>query len=296
MQSLPIPESQLATWSNQGAITAATNTYNSLNNALRTSLQSVDFELYLQGSYRNRTNIRADSDIDVVAQLKSFIYNQSELPINERSLYSKTFQDATYTLPQFRSDVLGALQSYYGSSSVSIGNKSLKVASESGRLGADIVVCLGYRRYQSFSGAQTPFVEGIAFWTTRENRLIVNYPKVHYENGVTKNSNTHDWFKPIVRLFKNARRHLVEANTIRDDLAPSYFLECMLYNVPNSSFGTSYQDAFCAAVNWLNKADLTKLTCQNEQLPLFGGTSEQWSTQSACAMLREFANLWNNWR
>jgi hypothetical protein len=294
---LPIPESQLDTWSTEGASVTAKTTYDSVKKTLETSLSSVDFETYLQGSYRNSTNIRADSDVDVVVELKSaFTSNKSELSQDDRGLYDRTYSDATYTLAQFRNDVFGALVNHYGGGSVSVGNKSLKVVKGSGRLGADLVVCVEYRKYRSFSGAGTSYMGGIAIWDARGSRWVVNYPKLHYDNGVTKNSQTHDWYKPTVRMFKNARSYLMDNNTITENLAPSYFLECMLYNVPNSNFGVSFHQTYYAIMKWLNATDITRLVCQNEQLPLVGSTPEQWSTASINGTIHELTNVWNNWR
>lgn len=187
---MPISESQLETWSNQGAVNSAKDTHESIRNALQSSqaLRPRDFEVYLQGSYKNTTNIRGDSDVDVVVQLNSTFYSDiTALSASAASLYRQTFPSADYTWSHFRADVLAALQAYYGSSNVTEGNKSLKIKAGAGRLAADVVVCLQYRRYQQFWGAATPFVEGILFFTRRENRPVINYPKLHYENGVTKN-------------------------------------------------------------------------------------------------------------
>jgi hypothetical protein len=86
----------------------------------------------------------------------------------------------------------------------------------------------------------------------------------------------------MVRIFKNARTYLVDQGTISDDLAPSYFLECLLYNVPDDNFGGSLQDTFVAAFNWLWKAvKVDSLLCQNRQLKLFGDTPELWDVAKA---------------
>jgi hypothetical protein len=91
-----------------------------------------------------------------------------------------------------------------------------------------------------------------------------------------------------VRLFKNCR------GSISGDATPSYFLECMLYNVPNSKFGSSYRDTFCNIVNWLSEASLNDFVCQNGQLKLFGLTPEQWNTNQARTFINNLISLWNN--
>ena len=57
---MPIPESQLETWSHQGSITQSSNTYNTIKNVLEASTTPYagkNFKVFLQGSYGNDTNI-----------------------------------------------------------------------------------------------------------------------------------------------------------------------------------------------------------------------------------------------
>ena len=58
----------------------------------------------------------------------------------------------------------------------------------------------------------------------------------HYENGVTKNRNTNNYYKPIIRMFKNIRSYLVDQNIISIKAATSYYIECLLYNVDDVLF------------------------------------------------------------
>jgi len=283
---MAIPESQLETWANQGAITTAKSTADSIKNALNSYDDwpvGVDFEVYLQGSYKNDTNVRGDSDVDVVVQLNSTFY--SNLSEDQKNILSLT--PASYSLPNFRADVLKILKDYYGQSQIIEGNKSIKIKANNGRLPADVVVCSQYRQYKTVNSYD--YIEGMCFWTTNDNRQVINFPKSHYDNGVSKHQNSNKWHKPVVRLFKNCR------GSVSDDTTPSYFLECMLYNIPNSNFGTSYGDTFCNIVNWLNKNSLDNFVCQNGQLNLFGTSQEQWNTSEAKTFINNLISLWNNW-
>lgn len=298
---MSIPESQLETWSHQGAVTTAKNTHESIRNALdrHTWPTGVNYEVYLQGSYKNTTNIRGDSDVDVVAQLNStFKRDLSDLSDYQKNLYYQAYDTATYHWENFRADVLTALCNYFGSSAVNIGNKSIKVTgnSNSNRLPADVVACMQYRKYKHFrSLSDQNYVEGMVFYTLREDRKVINFPKVHYQNGTKKNGKTSGWYKPTIRIFKNARTHLVTKGIISKELAPSYFLECLLYNVPDVKFTSNHQDTFCNVINWVLEADMNSFVCQNEQVYLFGNTPEQWSSTSAKEFLGELVDLWNNW-
>ena len=283
---MAVPESQLETWSHQGAVATAKATADSIKNALDSYNywpDGIDYEVYLQGSYKNNTNIRGDSDVDVIAKLNSTFYSNLS---DEQKRYLG-LSPASYGWSEFRADVLKGLKDYYGQNLISEGNKSLKVKADNGRLPADVVACAQYRRYKTLNIYD--YVKGMCFWSRNDNRQIINYPKIHYNNGVSKHQNCNNLYKPSVRMFKNIR------GCISGDTTPSYFLECMLYNVPNSNFGTSYQDTFCNVVNWLDKADLENFACQNEQLKLFGITPEQWDINQAKLFIKNLISLWNNW-
>lgn len=81
---MAIPESQLETWSHQGAVTTAKTTADSIRNALDSYSSWPDgiyFEVYLQGSYKNDTNIRGDSDIYDKANLDDFFCQNCQLKL-----------------------------------------------------------------------------------------------------------------------------------------------------------------------------------------------------------------------
>jgi predicted nucleotidyltransferase len=108
--SVPVPESQLSTWSNQGATGSAAATYESIRRALTaaTAPRAVrGAEIYLQGSYKNDTNVRGDSDVDIVVQLNDTTYsNSTRLSADDRARYEAGFTRADYQWADFRRDVL----------------------------------------------------------------------------------------------------------------------------------------------------------------------------------------------
>ncbi len=286
-----IPETQLEIWSHQGAVTTAKCTHESIRSALNYYEwpDDVNFEVYLQGSYKNDTNIRGDMDVDVVIQLNSTFY--SNLSKEQKECLGLSI--ASYGWNDFRLNVLSSLKDYYSSLTITEGNKSIKAESTSGRLPADIVVCAQYRKYKSLSNYE--FVEGMTFWTRNENRQVINYPKLHYKNGVAKQESTSGWYKKTERMFKNVRNYLEENHYIPDSSVPSYFLECLLYNVPDRKFGGSFGSTFYNVVSWFAGARFDGFICQNKQLLLFGGTPERWSIDSADKFVQNLAKLWGDW-
>ena len=283
---MPIPEHQLASWSGLGAQQASQDTHNSVRRALAQYSwpQGMDHEVYLQGSYRNHTNIRGDSDVDIVVETSAVF--QSNLTREDKAHLG--FYPGGYQWENFRDQVKLALTNYYGTRSVSEGNKCLKVAGNGNRLDADVVPCMTYRNYNQ---ALTSHAAGITF-RTRFGIWIINYPKLHYDHGALKNGACGSSYRPNIRVFKNAR------NRAGNDF-PSYFLECLLSNVPTDRFTNSHADTYEGALNYLLRAQdsgsLAAFVCQNGQQQMFGTALHQTRLESARVFISSLVNLWSNW-
>lgn len=298
---MPIPEAQLNTWSHQGAITTSSAAYASIRHALlKTSspLANRGVEIFLQGSYANSTNIYGDSDIDVVVLYKDTFYkDMSALAPAQQQMHERVFPPATYNWADLRGEVLTALRSHYGAGSVSVGTKAIKVETGSGRRASDVVPAMQFRRYATFADKDNLSAHwGIQFFDSPGNP-VVNYPKYHIERGEDKNkdSRTRGRYKATVRLFKNLRNYLVDNNLLDEKAAPSYFLECMLHNVPDNLFGGSFSDSVPAILGYLLKTPYAPFLCQNGVTPLIGSGSTQWPAENFAAFVVAAQHAWNNW-
>jgi len=295
---MSIPESQLETWSHQGSITQSSSTYATIRTALNaadTGYAGKDFEVFLQGSYGNDTNIYSESDVDVVIRLDStFHHDLTSLPAEQVAGFTAAHTDAPYRYAEFKAHVQTALEKSFGQS-VKPGKRAIKLVAAGGRRDADVVVATQYRRYHRFiSMSDQRYDLGICFFTADGIR-IANYPKYHSENCTAKHKGTNQWFKPMVRIFKNMRGKLVDDGVIDKKLAPSYFIEGLLYNVPEDKFKSSYGDTFVACWNWLHNADRTKFVCPNNQYYLLGDLMVTWPAPDCDKFLESVKDLWNNW-
>ncbi len=304
---MAIPESQLETWAKQGATVTAKSTHESIrvaleseNSPIRNRIKNGEVEIYLQGSYKNDTNIRGDSDVDMIVELNTtFGHNAHELPLEQKQLHDLAYGGALYKWENFRADIISALVSYYRGSHIDLtGNKSIKLLPAPGRLKADIVPTIKYRKYSHFFGDDKFHAErGIKFYHRTTKRAIINFPHHYYHNGKDKNSEnrTNGWFKPTVRILKNARSYLVDKNILSKETAPSYFLQSLIYNVPNNLFGTNYETTIFNVLKYLWETPVDNFICQNEQHPLFGETEEHWNIEDAVISIRKLVELWDNW-
>jgi hypothetical protein len=297
---MAIPESQLSTWSSQGSVTQSATTYETIKKALESPdapQHSRSFDVFLQGSYGNDTNIFAESDVDIVIQYKgAFFHDLTALPAEQKAAFQSAFSDGTYPYASFKADVITSLQTAFGAA-VKPGKKAIKVEANGSRRNADVVVAFDFRRYHSFSGSQNSnYEEGICFFTT-EGVRIANYPKQHSVNLTAKHQITGGNFKPIVRIFKNMRVKMVDKGIIRKGSAPSYFIEGLLYNVPDSLFSGSYASMVLNILRWLHQTtDRSKFVCANEQYYLLrDGFPECWPCSDGTEFIAGAVNFWDKW-
>jgi hypothetical protein len=297
---MAISENQLDTWAKQAPKQQFVDTYGSI----RTVLMSTNapyhgkraFEVHLQGSYGNETNVYGDSDVDiVVCTSDTFGYDLNDLAQNQQDLYrSSNGPNVQSACGPFKQEVIAWLSRYYGSPSVLPGKKAILLKGNGSRRDADILVCTEYRHYYRYAFAGDPsFDSGVRFYTT-DGTSIVNYPKQHADNCTAKHQATNGWFKPTARIFKNMRNRMINRNIIGDDVAPSYFIEGMLCNVPNPNFGTSFQSTVANCLNWVRSANELNLMCANQLRPLVGdGSADAWPTSNFSSFITEAIKFWN---
>lgn len=296
---MPIPESQLDTWSHQGSVTGSAGTYQTIRKALLapdSGYADKSFDVFLQGSYGNDTNIYSESDVDVVICLESsFRYDLTNLQPIEAQAYRSYVTPATYSYEQFKAAVILQLQKTFGAVNISVGEKAIKIKSTPTRRSADVVVCWEYRSFKSFS-LQNPndYAPGIIFTTPRGE--IINYPKQHSANLSAKHQDTQSMLKPMVRILKNIRSRMVDQGYLEKGVAPSYYLEGLFYNVPVEQYVVgSYGDTFCNGLNWLSKTDKSKLVCANWRYYLLGTSNVQWNEADLNTFLDAACKLWREY-
>ena len=284
---MPIPNSQLSTWSSQGSQVRSQRTYESIRRALDPHFWPAAMgqpSVYLQGSYRNHTNIAGDSDVDVVAESANLFY--SNLTVEQR--HAMGLQPGGFTWTDFRDEVQAVLEDHYSPGKVRPGDKCIHVGGSGERLNADVVPCTEYRRYLPSGG----YAKGITFWTRSTGVQVVNYPELHYANGTRRNHACSGNYKRMIRVFKNAR------NAAGSNF-PSYFMECLLYNVPVHRFSGGYHTMFHGVLTDLLAArqngSMAGWTCQNGQQQMFGTAVHQIRVAAAYACIDALVDLWNEW-
>jgi Nucleotidyltransferase domain len=209
----------------------AENACRVVTNAVKNSpeLAKWNIEVFIQGSYRNNTNVRLQSDVDVCVCLNDTITTDYSFAPG-RSDTTQGIVPAKYPYSQFKNDLQQALINAFGASNVKRGNKAFNIKENSYRVTADVVPCLEHRRYNSSGG----YVKGTSLWPDNGSAWIHNFPAQHYSNGVGKNKETSGYFKDTVRIMKNLRNRMDEQGIASAKPIASFFNECLVWNTPNA--------------------------------------------------------------
>ena len=232
-------------------------------------LSERKIEIFSQGSYRNNTNVRQDSDVDICVRCMDMFYTNFSTAegFNENDVDLKK---TSYTYTQFKDEVEQALVAKFGRNSVTRGNKAFDIHANSYRVDADVVACFEHRRYThcDYDG-HYKYLSGTEFLTDNGKR-IVNWPHQNYENGVKKNRDTSNRYKLITRILKGLRNEMSEKSFDSAKLIPSYLIECLAWNAPNEAFN---HDSYTADVRYV-LAHLFNNTIKLEDCIAWGEVNE----------------------
>lgn len=206
--------------------------------ALSSNLQNRKILVFTQGSFRNRVNVRQESDVDVGVMLYDYFLAQYPKGKVDADF---GISDASYPFSQFKNELEEALVAYFGRAAVTRGNKAFDIKATEFHVEADVVPLFEFRQYWDSGNYRA----GVALLPDNGGR-IENYPErlvdywpptpLHYENGVAKNNQTSRRFKGMVRILKKLRIELEDAGNAAAAAVPGYLVECLVWNSPNWCF------------------------------------------------------------
>ena len=272
------------------------NAIGAIRNAINASpkLKNRQIKIFTQGSYRNRVNVRQDSDVDV-----GVLCSDSFIPLYPEGTTRETFGNvlADYTYKQFKNELEEALASHFGRAAVKRGNKAFNIRETTYHVEVDVAPFFEYRRYEKngscYCGVALRPDNGGSVHNYPE-RLLGSWPStpLHYENGVSKNNNTSRRFKGVVRILKKLRNEMEEADFSSAKAIPGYLLECMTWNAPNAGFAGSTGDVRIQAVLlhiWSNTKDDTSCNtwCEVDDIKYLFHASQPWTRQAAHTFIDE---------
>lgn len=256
------------------------NTVKEIRAAINASakLNRRNIRVFVQGSYRNRVNVRQDSDVDIGVECEDVMF--SDLP-EGKTKADFGITPAEYTYAQFKNEVGEALTEYFGRAAVTRGDKAFDIKATQRQVEADVAPFFQHRRYRSDGG----FDRGVELRSDSGGRII-NWPEQHYDNGVAKHTRTSQRFKKIVRILKCLRNEMEEKGREAAKPIPSFLIECLVFNAPTRCFGNDkWHDDVMAVLAFLRENTVSDHLCNDwgevsELKYLFRG-SHKWTRQQA---------------
>ena len=185
------------------------------------------FSVYAKGSYANNTNVKSDSDVDIVVECSDACYWQEHDPAKGGHPSASPYT-GPWTPEKLRTEVAAALEKKFPGA-VTTGTTAFEVDASSARVNADVVPSFQYKLY--FSDGS--YRQGTKVFKA-DGTSVVNYPKLQLELGRAKNVRTNGLYKKTVRILKRLENELVSKGLTEE--VPSYLLECLIYNCPEEYF------------------------------------------------------------
>ncbi len=252
-------------------------------------LKEKSTETFGQGSYANDTNVRLNSDIDINVRYTGGFY--FKLPVDTKREDFGLNNPTTYSFEEYKNDVENALVKKFGRKEVIRDDKCITVKGNSYRIETDVVPTWNYRRYEKDGS----YVLG-AKLITDKGKEIINYPKQHISNGISKNANTSRRFKRLTRLHKKLRYKMIEDGEVVNDSITSFLLECLVWNVPNNLMNDydTWTERLRQSIIYIYNNTKTDEQCKSwgevsELLYLFHG-GRKWTPSNVNSYMQQ---LWN---
>ncbi len=189
---------------------------------------NCSLKIYAKGSYANNTNVRSDSDVDIAVECAEALYwDESE----KGNRTSGEPYEGVWTPAKLKIELISAMEAKFPGQVDSTGSTAIQINSSSARIDADVVPCFSYQYYM-----KSETRDGTKIFKT-DGSSIVNYPAQQIENGTAKNNRTGYAYKKGARLLKRIENAMAEDGSFRE--LPSFFMECLAYNCPDSVFTLS---------------------------------------------------------
>jgi hypothetical protein len=223
---------------------------------VRKVLGDSDYETFLQGSYKNGTALEDMNDVDIVAVRRSPPTHgtlEERWAFLARDVTQRLQQEPRFTGRWTRED------------------KCIRLNTQEG-LKIDIVPAI--------SASGNPASDPITLYSVRERRETKNWPRGHQEGARRKGTATNGHYKQAVRLFKWWRNCHFSSRRV----APSYYLECLLYSMPDKLFGGDLATWFVELARTIGHRFPDARAWHSQTLPRLAGkgnllSSEEWGAR-----------------
>ena len=250
------------------------------------ALRARSIRVFTHGSYRNNTNVRQESDVDICVCLMDVLFDEYAYAPGLSRMHTGIVA-SDYSFSAFKQEVGNALTNVFGRNSVNRGRKVWAVRENTYRVSADVAPTFEQRRYYWLRDGAFTYASGTKLLTD-DGRAIENWPDQHAANLTAKNERTARQFKKIVRITKRLRDEMDTHGIAGAADVPSCLIEGLLWNAHDDHFvqRTLLESARAVlqevAVHTSPAATCAHWTEVSGMKPLFG-PNQTWSQASAHA-------------
>ena len=269
------------------------------------NINPSDVDIYLHGSYANKTNIYFPSNMEIVVELKRTpSYDPVMKPNSKYRLYNNYYVETMldFTPSDFMGYLFDALQELT-ENTCTVGNKFIDIPAGRGiKHTLEVTPAFTFNYIEQSDVPQMTMPEqgigrrtfkGILVYDRDVVSHIVTFPKLHARNGHAKDIATNGNFLKAVRMFKTINRIGMRESEFQSNRG--YFIQCLLFNIPNEVYvAPDLNRLFYKVLNFLLNADFEGFASQNLVWQLFGSTNEFWKLENAHRFVRDIKWLYDN--
>jgi hypothetical protein len=263
-----------------------------------TILAPHDIEVLGTGSFKNRTHIPTESDVDVAVIYKDVFFNEwrfadsraaSNPAVVQELMREANVVPATYEFSEYKGDVEAALVAHFGRAAVRRGDIAFDIRENTYRVDSDCVAMFEHRQWWRDDSGHLAHTAGTRF-ISDSGVDTLNFPQQQFINGEDKHDRTDRNFKKVVRIVKNLCNEMNEAGIAEAEPIPSFLIECLIYQVPDQEFDRpTFYAELRAVLAWLFNntmpgTDCSQWTEENEIKFLFH-SAQPWTQEQAHAFI-----------
>ena len=190
-------------------------------------------DIFGKGSYKNNTNVRLNSDMDIcIVYTPTFQFDIPQGDTPEEHNITPKYDPYTFSI--FKSELTELMKEKFGKDNVITKNKCIHIKENTYHSEIDVVPSWYFRDYK-YKYVPLLYTKGIVLWSENSEKVI-NYPIQHYDNGVNKNDRTRRRYKRLVRIIKNLKIEMEESGYYNNPNITSFLIESLVYNMPDSNF------------------------------------------------------------
>lgn len=213
------------------------------------TLAPHDIEVLGTGSFKNRTHIPSESDVDIAVIYKDVFFSDwdfadpraaTDPAVVQALMREADVSPASYRYADYKNEVEAALVTHFGRAAVHRGDKAFDIRENTYRVESDCMAMFEHRQWTRNAAGRLVYTTGTMFLPDSDpGKEILNYPKQQFENGEAKHVRTDRRFKKMVRVVKNLSNEMGDRKIAAAEPIPSFLIECLVYQVPDTYFGKS---------------------------------------------------------